>query len=84
MVIIAPQFMYAMNHAYFTLILVHGLSFNYGFEINHLCEIGLYLLHNRACSPNAFYINTYHKNSTSLKGLIVQLDYFVLCDMSVS
>ena len=40
LVIIGPQFMYAINHAYLALILVHGLNLNHNFEIIHLCEFG--------------------------------------------
>ena len=32
--------LYALDHAYFMLISVHGLKINHGFEINHLCEFG--------------------------------------------
>ena len=35
-VMIGPQLLYALNHAYFALILVHGLKINHRFEINHL------------------------------------------------
>ena len=36
MVIIGPQLLYPMDHAYFMLILVHGLKINHIFEINHI------------------------------------------------
>ena len=32
--------LYALDHAYFTLILIYGLKINYEFEINHLREFG--------------------------------------------
>ena len=32
--------LYAMDHAYFTLISAHGLTINHRFEISHLCEFG--------------------------------------------
>ena len=36
-VIIWTAVLYMLDHAYFTLILVHGLKINHRFEINHLC-----------------------------------------------
>ena len=37
-VIIGPQLLYALDHAYLALILIRGLKINRGLEINHLCE----------------------------------------------
>ena len=55
-VIIGPQLLYTLDHAYFALISVLGLKINHGLEINHLCEFGPKCFNMTQALPKMFQV----------------------------